>query len=284
MNSILVTGGNGQLATCIKDLDASLLYFEFTYLNSTELDVSNLNEVSNVFNTKNFDWCINCAAYTAVDKAEADSKRAYEVNHIGAKNLALACKENDTKLIHISTDFVFDGNSSEPYSETSPTNPLGVYGMSKLKGEQEISQILDHFFIIRASWLYSEHGNNFLTTMLRLSSTRDEINVVSDQLGSPTYAKDLAEVILGVIECNSELYGIYHFSNQGVTSWQEFAKAIFKLSKSETKAIPIPSSEYPTDAKRPMYSVLNRSKIKAAFKIEIPYWEDSLRDAISNIE
>lgn len=284
MNSILVTGGNGQLATCIKNLDASLLYFEFTYLNSKELDVSNLNEVSNVFNTKNFDWCINCAAYTAVDKAEADSQRAYEVNHIGVQNLALVCKEKNTKLIHISTDFVFDGNSTEPYSETSLTNPLGVYGMSKLKGEQEISQILDHFFIIRTSWLYSEHGNNFLKTMLRLSVTRTEISVVSDQLGSPTYAKDLAGVILRIIKDGSDLYGIYHFCNQGITSWQEFAKKIFKLRQSETKAIPIPSSDYPTDAKRPFYSALDTSKIKAVLNIEIPYWEDSLRDAISNIE
>lgn len=284
MKTILVTGGDGQLAMCIKDLESNYPDFKFTYTNSSELDISNLNQVNKTFSIQKFDWCINCAAYTAVDLAETEIQKAHDVNQIGAKNLALACKQYKTKLIHISTDFVFDGNMPKAYTELIATNPLGIYGLSKLKGEQEITSILSNYFIIRTSWLYSEHGNNFLKTMLRLASTKDEIGVVSDQIGAPTYAKDLAQMIIHLMHVESNEYGIYNFSNQGIASWYDFAKAIFELSKSNIKVNPIPTSSYPTPAKRPPFSVLDTTKIKTSFQIEIPYWRDSLKTAISNLK
>jgi len=281
--NILVTGANGQLATCIKTLDHSNNDLHFIYKNSDELDITNSRSVKQIFQNNNIHFCVNCAAYTAVDKAETDSNNAYQVNVSGAENLAKACAEYNSTLIHISTDFVFDGSSKIPYKADSNTNPLGVYGSTKLEGEQKIQDHLEKHFIIRTSWLYSEFGHNFLKTMLRLSKDRNELRVVSDQIGTPTYAMDLAHVILEVIQANNEAYGIYHYSNDGIASWYDFAKAIFDIKKIKIKVHPISTEEFPTPAKRPKYSVLDKTKIKDIFNVDIPHWENSLKKVTSNL-
>jgi len=281
MTTILVTGGNGQLASCIKDVEKQYDDLNIIYTDHLELDICNLNQIQTFFKSNpQIDYCINCAAYTAVDKAETESEKAFEINAIGAKNLAQVCNDHDAILIHVSTDFVFDGEKNEPYTETDVANPISVYGASKLQGEVEIQQALKEYFIIRTSWLYSEYGNNFMKTMLRLAETRDGISVVSDQIGTPTYTGDLAEIIIQIINTKTEKYGIYHYSNEGVASWFEFAKEIFKLTKNKTKVNPIPSIEYLTSAKRPKYSVLDKKKIIDVFKIDIPFWRDSLKKVI----
>ncbi|WP_445730712.1 dTDP-4-dehydrorhamnose reductase [Mariniflexile sp.] len=279
MTTILVTGSNGQLGICLKDIaenDLNILYTDYQ-----ELDICDLNKVTQFFQSHSkIDYCINCAAYTAVDKAEEDYDKAYQINAMGAKNLALACKSKHTTLIHVSTDFVFDGLKTEAYSETDETKPVNVYGKTKLKGEIEIKQILKTHFILRTSWLYSEHGNNFMKTMLRLSKDRNKISVVSDQIGTPTYAGDLAKVIFHIINIESQNYGLYHYSNLGEISWFDFAKAIFKESKIDVELLPIKTKDYPTLAKRPVYSVLDKSKIIKTFNVEIPYWKNSLKKSL----
>lgn len=284
MKKILVTGGNGQLARCIKDVAESLTNYEFIFANSSTLDITNKTLVTFFFTDNSFDYCINCAAYTAVDKAEEDSEKAYKVNAKGALNLAKACCGNGTTLIHISTDFVFDGERVCSYEERDTTNPINVYGASKLKGEENIQQNLDRYFILRTSWLYSEYGANFMKTMLRLGNERDELSVVSDQLGSPTYAKDLADIILKLIASESKEYGIYHFSNRGKTSWCGFAQAIFEEATIDIKLNSIKTEAYPTPAKRPKFSVLCTSKISELLSVDIPYWKDSLKIAFHNLK
>jgi len=281
MTKVLVTGGNGQLATCIKDVVSSHPEIIFIYTDYKELDICDLNSVEAYFKqTGDISYCINCAAYTAVDKAEEDKEKAYQINADGAKNLAIACKNNNTVLIHVSTDFVFEGNENVPYIETDITEPISVYGNSKLKGEQEIEHVLDNYFIFRTSWLYSEHGNNFMKTMLRLSESRKELSVVGDQIGTPTYAGDLAKVIVSVITTKSNNYGLYHYSNDGAISWFDFAQEIFKLSNISINLTSISTEEYPTLAARPKYSVLDKNKIKNTFKLEIPNWKDSLKNVL----
>ena len=281
MTTILVTGGNGQLASCIKDVEKEYDDLNIIYTDHLELDICELNQIQTFFKSNpQINYCINCAAYTAVDKAETEAEKAFEINATGAKNLAQVCNDHDAILIHVSTDFVFDGEKNEPYTETDVANPISVYGASKLQGEVEIQQALKEYFIIRTSWLYSEYGNNFMKTMLRLAETRDGISVVSDQIGTPTYAGDLAEIIIQIINTKTEKYGIYHYSNEGVASWFEFAKEIFKLTKNKTKVNPIPSIEYLTPAKRPKYSVLDKKKIIDVFKIDIPFWRESLKKVI----
>ena len=281
MTTILVTGGNGQLASCIKDVEKQYDDLNIIYTDHLELDICELNQIQTFFKSNpQIDYCINCAAYTAVDKAETEAEKAFEINATGAKNLAQVCNDHDAILIHVSTDFVFDGEKNEPYTETDVANPISVYGASKLQGEVEIQQALKEYFIIRTSWLYSEYGNNFMKTMLRLAETRDGISVVSDQIGTPTYAGDLAEIIIQIINTKTEKYGIYHYSNEGVASWFEFAKEIFKLTKNKIKVNPIPSIEYLTPAKRPKYSVLDKKKIIDVFKIDIPFWRESLKKVI----
>jgi dTDP-4-dehydrorhamnose reductase len=284
MKTILVTGANGQLGLCLQELSKLYPAIDFVFYGSKELDITNKESVNSVFQKSNFDFCINCAAYTAVDLAESDTEKANDVNVLGVENLAKACKNSNTKLIHISTDFVFDGTSNIPYTETDKTKPLSVYGKTKLDGEIAIQNTLEEFFVLRTSWLYSEYANNFMKTMLRLSNERSELGVISDQVGSPTYAKDLARVIINIIEPDSNSYGIYHYSNEGVASWYDFAKAIFDLSNTKIIVNAIPSSSYPTPAKRPHYSVLDKSKLKTDLGIEIPYWRDSLKEAISFLE
>ncbi|WP_166959979.1 dTDP-4-dehydrorhamnose reductase [Yeosuana marina] len=284
MTTILVTGGNGQLARCIKDVEKQYDDLNVIYTDYVELDICDLKQVQAFFKTnKKIEYCINCAAYTAVDKAETEVEKAFDINAKGAKNLALACNEYGVILIHISTDFVFDGEKREPYVETDVAKPISVYGASKLQGEVEVQQILKEYFIIRTSWLYSEYGQNFMKTMLRLAETREEISVVSDQIGTPTYAGDLAEVVVHIIKTKVKNYGIYHFSNSGEVSWFDFAKAIFEKINTKIKVNSIKTEEYPTPAKRPFYSVLDKTKIKTAFKIEIHYWGDNLKKAISNL-
>jgi len=280
MTNILVTGGNGQLASCLKDLETT--NFNFIYTDYLDLDITNLESLDFFFNKNDIDYCINCAAYTAVDQAEKDKKNAFKINEIGAKNLAVICNKFHATLIHISTDFVFNGNQSRIYDEKAVTNPLSVYGETKLQGEIQIQKHLTNYFILRTSWLYSEHGNNFMKTMIKLSKERTQLNVVVDQIGTPTYATDLAAIILQFISTNHIQYGIYHYSNEGVASWYDFAKAIFEEIDSEIILLPIKSVEYPTPAQRPPFSVLDKSKIKNALQIEIPHWRDSLRKALLN--
>ena len=283
MMNVLVTGSNGQLGSCIKDIENQYEGLNFIYTDYQELDVCNLNDVEGFFKTKpKIDYCINCAAYTAVDKAETDVEKAFEINAQGAKNLALVCNEQGAILIHISTDFVFDGEKKEPYTETDVPKPISVYGSSKLKGEVAIQKTLKTHFIIRTSWLYSEHGANFMKTMLRLAETRDEISVVSDQIGTPTYAGDLAEVILNIISANNSKFGVYHYCNEGVSSWYDFAKEIFELHNLSVRLIPILSNQYPTAAKRPKNSALDTERTKEVFNIQPLKWKISLKKLIEN--
>ena len=284
MMNVLVTGSNGQLASCIKDLACQYENLNFIYTDYQELDICDLKQVNTFFKSDpKIDYCINCAAYTAVDKAESDADKAFEINATGAKNLAIACHEFDVVLIQISTDFVFDGEKREPYVETDLPNPISVYGASKLQGEVEVKQRLEKYFILRTSWLYSEHGSNFMKTMLRLAETRDEISVVSDQIGTPTYAGDLAKLILNIVSSKNTNFGLYHYSNEGVVSWDDFAKAIFEVSAVEIKLNPIKTEDYPTPAKRPAYSVLSLEKTKKIFNITPPKWELGLKKAIENV-
>jgi dTDP-4-dehydrorhamnose reductase len=284
MISILVTGKDSQLAQCIDKLSSKYSNFKFIFKTSSELDITNSSLVNSCFRSfDNFDYCINCAAYTAVDKAETERAKAHIVNVKGVKNLAEACLKNQVKLIHISTDFVFDGRSLEAYSEHNPKNPMNIYGETKLKGEQAIENILEDYVIIRTSWLYSEYGNNFFKTMLALSKERNEISVVNDQIGSPTYAGDLAEAIFVLLGMKKVPPGIYHYCNFGVASWYDFASEIFKLNASNVKLSKIETKDYPTQALRPKYSALNTSKIKKTLGIEIPYWVLSLKRAYKNL-
>ncbi|MCL4115218.1 UNVERIFIED_CONTAM: hypothetical protein GTU68_006255 [Idotea baltica] len=284
MINVLVTGGNGQLASCIKDKASSFDKYNFIYVDLEDLDITDEKAVNQFFKLNEPAWCINCAAYTAVDKAETEVETAKKVNVNGPKYLARASKKHKSKFIQISTDFVFDGKSGIICTEEDPTNPVSVYGSTKLDGEQvTINEISEHF-ILRTSWLYSEHGNNFLKTMLTLGSERDVLNVVGDQIGTPTYAGDLAEIILKLISENSNSYGLYHYSNEGVASWYDFAVAIMNESKTDCKVFPIRTAAYPTPAKRPAYSAMDKSKIKSTLDIEIPYWRDSLITAINKLQ
>lgn len=276
MRNILVTGGKGQLASCIKDIAQGLEGYHFVYVDLDELDITSPSDVNGFFETQNITFCVNCAAYTAVDKAENEAELATNVNEKGAQYLARACDKYNAGFIQISTDFVFDGKQTKLYAEDDKANPLGVYGLTKLNGERAVSAILKEHYIIRTSWLYSEHGNNFLKTMLRLGAEKDELGIVCDQIGTPTYAGDLAKVILKIIRDDFTGYGTYHYSNEGVASWYDFAKAIFDESNTEVKLLPIKSESYPTPAKRPNFSVMDKSKIKEELKIGIPYWRDSL--------
>lgn len=282
MTRVLVTGKDSQLAQCIRDVSLNYSEIEFIFKNSEELDITNKNTISTHFKTSKIDYCVNCAAYTAVDKAEDEPEKAMAVNKNGPKNLAETCKSYNVTLIHISTDFVFDGKKETPYLEKDKTNPINVYGRSKRDGENEVVSILKEHFIIRTSWLYSEHGNNFLKTILRLAKQKEEIDVVNNQIGSPTYAKDLANFILYIIDNNSKCYGIYNFSNLGETNWYNFASEIADMWKLKIKIKPISSEEYITLAHRPLYSSLGLSKVKTNFNFKLNYWANSLHNCFQN--
>lgn len=278
MIRVLVTGGNGQLAQCLKDVVKHHKNLAVDFLDLPDLDITNQLQLASFFSKNKFDYCVNCAAYTAVDLAEEQSSLAYAVNAVGPKNLAEVCQKHQTTLIHISTDFVFDGQKRTPYLETDIPNPLGVYGASKWQGERYIQEVMETYFIVRTSWLYSEYGNNFMKTMLKLSETRDKISVVSDQFGSPTYAGDLAEVLLKIILSSSKAYGLYHFSNSGAISWYDFAVEIFKQFGKTIEVKPIKTKDYPTAAKRPEYSVLKTTKIQEEFNLQVRHWKLSLKN------
>ena len=273
---ILITGANGQLGRCLQDVAEKYPGYDFHFKTSKELDITKKEQINSLFIHEKFDYCINCAAYTAVDKAETDQENAFLVNAEAIRYLAEACKFKNTILIHISTDFVFDGSKTTPYMEEDVPHPINVYGASKLKGEQYVQDILAHYFIIRTSWVYSKYGHNFVKTMLRLGAEKEELNVVDDQLGSPTYAGDLAEAIMEIIRLKTTDYGLYHFSNEGAITWYEFAKAIFKANGRKVKVNPVPSKAYPTQAKRPIFTVLDKSKINHF--IEIHNWKKGLEN------
>lgn len=281
MFNILVTGSNGQLGSEIKELSSEYLY-NFYFTNRDELDITDDEAIRNFIKTKDIKAIINCAAYTAVDKAESDQENAEMINHQAVKNLAQRAKEQNIKFIHISTDYVFDGTNHKPYMETDITNPQGVYGKTKLDGEKALLAINPKdSIIIRTSWVYSSYGANFVKTMLRLGREKESLGVIYDQIGTPTYAKDLAKAILEILpKVKNETLEIYNYSNEGVLSWYDFAKEIMRMAKLDCKINPIETKDYPTAAKRPHYSLLNKAKIKSTFNLEIPYWKDSLDECL----
>lgn len=284
MKNILVTGGNGQLANCIKETEKNFTHLNFVYVDFDEMDITDFDSVSETFKKNDFSYCINCAAYTAVDNAESDFSLAERVNVIGPKNLSLVCDKEGVVLIHISTDFVFDGCQTKFYTEDDEAKPLSVYGRTKFDGEMAIAETLKEYFILRTSWLYSENGHNFLKTMLRLGKERDSISVVHDQIGTPTYAGDLANMLIKIIDVDFKQFGLYHFSNEGVASWYDFAKAIFDISGLDVEVHPISTESYPLPATRPKFSVMDKTKIKNCLEINIPYWRDSLSNCFKGMD
>ena len=290
--NILVTGANGQLGNEMR-IVSKRSSDRYIFTDVEELDITNRDAVMNFVKENDIKVVVNCAAYTNVDKAEDDEVTAELINVQAVKHLAEACKSNEATLIHISTDYVFGGNEGNtPRTEDEPVNPTGAYGRTKLHGEQTIQEVGCNYLIIRTAWLYSEFGNNFVKTMRRLTSERDKLNVVFDQIGTPTYALDLANVIMRFIEIlkkennyqlstvNFQLYGVYHFSNEGVISWYDFAKEICELSGNECDIQPCHSNEFPSKVKRPSYSVLDKTKIKNKLNITIPHWKESLKKCI----
>lgn len=282
--TILVTGAGGQLGQCLKQCAPDWPQFNFIFTDRGQLDIADKAMTEAWFNKiAPVDYCLNCAAYTAVDKAESEPKRAFAINRDGVAYLAEACRKRSVSLIHFSTDYVYGGQTNRPLTEDAPVQPAGVYAQSKLEGERRALQINPLTTVIRTSWVYSEFGHNFLKTMLRLGRERKELNVVFDQVGTPTYAGDLAEAVLTMIEAVESgkisrdlLSGVYHYSNEGVASWYDFAEAIFELSGLAVNVHPIESKDFPTPAARPAFSVLNKAKIKAAFGLEIAHWRVAL--------
>ena len=278
MNNILVTGGNGQLGSELKEIVHNYKDYNFLFTDVKDLDITNHTAVKEFIEINNINVIINCAAYTAVDEAESEPELSDAINHLAVANFAQIAKEKNIKLIHISTDYVFDGTNHKPYVETDTPNPQSVYGKTKLDGELALQQINPaNSIIIRTSWVYSKFGNNFVKTMLRLAETRDEISVVADQVGTPTNAANLAKAILNILpQIKNETVELFHYSNEGVCSWYDFAKAIFEIKGISIKVNPIETKQYPTPAKRPFYSVLNKTNIKEKYLLVIPYWKESL--------
>jgi dTDP-4-dehydrorhamnose reductase len=279
---VLVAGAGGQLGQSLRFIAANYPDIEFHFFNSSEFDITDKEKCQMLFSEIKPDYCINAAAYTAVDKAESEPEKARIINAEGARNLAEACQKHYTILLHISTDFVFDGQKTTPYTEADLPNPTGVYGQSKLDGENAVRKILSRHFIIRTSWVYSQFGSNFMKTMLRLASERKSLNVVDDQIGTPTLATDLADALLQIITFNTQHpadqnFGTYNYSNEGQCSWYDFAQKIFEINKIEIDLHPISTTDYPTPAKRPAYSVMDKSKIEDVFGIKIKNWKESLK-------
>ncbi len=291
---ILVTGKNGQLGKSIHKVvnsevrtNNNLSSHHFVFVGREELDLNSESGINHYFDSSDkFNIIINCAAYTAVDKAEEEQDLANRINHLAVKQLAQIAKNQQAKLIHISTDYVFNGESDKPYTETDVTNPINVYGKTKLAGEKALQEIMPtDAIIIRTSWVYSEYGNNFVKTMLRLGKERDELNVVDDQIGSPTYATDLAKAILTIInnkDCQDKEWPtqIYHYSNEGEISWYKFAREVFKLVKIDCKVNSIPTEQYPTPARRPINTLMNKDKITRIFSVNIADWKNSLSKCV----
>ncbi|MBI5914044.1 MAG: dTDP-4-dehydrorhamnose reductase [Bacteroidetes bacterium] len=283
--TILVTGNKGQVGQELQVLASQFVDFQYIFVDVEELDITDPQAVKVFFEKNPVQYCINCAAYTAVDKAETETNLAWKVNAVGPENLARACATHGVSLLHLSTDYVYHSQQNKPHIETDLTNPQGTYARTKLNGDEAV--LKNHptgGMVIRTSWVYSSFGNNFVKTMLRLGAERGELSVIYDQIGTPTYARDLAETMLLILQkVENEsvdrilLKGIYHFSNEGVTSWYDFAVAIFEAKKMPVKVRPIETRDYPAAAKRPPFSVLNKSKIKATFGLEIPHWQQSLK-------
>ncbi len=283
MKKILVTGANGQLGRCIKDAVADFPDFEFVFVSKEELDIENVDLLKEFFIKNHFSHCINTAAYTNVEKAESEKEKAFAINAEAVKNLATTCKEKGVVLLHISTDYVFDGKKGSPYLETDTTNPINVYGASKLKGEQYIQEICDKFFIFRSSWLYSQYGHNFLKTVLKYAEEEKPLTITTEQTGTPTNANDLANLLLQVIAQDSAEYGVYHYSNSGQTTWFGFAEAILLQTEKLKDANLAKTNHYRTFAARPEYSVMDNSKVRKAFSIPAVDWKKSLKTVIKNL-
>jgi dTDP-4-dehydrorhamnose reductase len=278
---ILVTGGYGQLGNSLRKVFENDPEIEATYTDYDTLDITNREAVARYMADNKFDLVINCAAYTAVDKAETDEILASALNTGAVGNLGESAARTGTKVIHISTDYVFSGEGFRPYAENDEPYPQGIYGRTKLEGEGLLTSFCQDSMIIRTAWLYSEFGKNFVKTMLSLAETHPELRVVCDQIGTPTYAGDLADAIHAIVKHDKWVPGIYHFTDEGVASWYDFAEAIFEEAGKKVKVNPVPTTEYPTPAKRPLYSVLSKGKIKSTFGITIPYWRDSLRKCLA---
>ncbi len=291
MPSILVTGANGQVGKELQGLASLFSQYDFVFADLPDFDITDTEAIRSLYDKHKFAYCINCAAYTAVDKAESDAELAYKVNVFGVENLATIGLDYNTQLIQLSTDYVYHNHQNTPFKEGDPTNPQGVYASTKLQGDEIAAKIDSKSTIIRTSWVYSAFGHNFVKTMLRLGQERDSLGVIFDQIGTPTYAYDLAKAILTIIQKvdkneieASKLSGVYHYSNEGVTSWYDFAKAIFRIENIQCKVNAIETKDYPTPAKRPHFSLLNKQKIKSTFDIEIPHWEESLDQCIQQLK
>jgi dTDP-4-dehydrorhamnose reductase len=285
MTNILVTGSNGQLGNELKVLASSLTQATFLFHDVDTLDITNFEALSTFFKENKPSVIVNCAAYTAVDKAESEIEKAFLLNDKAVENIKIIASKYSCKIIHISTDYVFDGYGNVPIKEDDTTNPISIYGKSKFAGEKHLALSPDAI-IIRTAWLYSSFGNNFVKTMIRLGKEKNEIKVVFDQIGSPTYAADLAQIIIEILnQTNAGNFkpGIYHFSNEGACSWYDFASEIIFLNNLNCKVYPIETCEYPTPAKRPAFSVFNKTKIKKTFLVTIPWWKDSLKVCIEKI-
>ena len=277
--TILVTGANGQLGSEMRVIADAYPNYNFLFVTKDDLAIDDEVAVKNYFESHAIDYCVNCAAYTAVDKAETETAQSMLINATAVGNLAKLCKEHHAGFIHISTDYVFDGTATKPYKEDDQVSPVNLYGASKLKGEELAIQHNPQSIIIRTSWVYSSFGNNFVKTMLRLMKERESFNVVSDQQGCPTYAADLASAIMQIIQSDKKIAGstIFNYSNTGAINWHQFAVAIKELSGSNCIVNPIPAAQYPTPAKRPSYSVMDTTKIRQTFNLSIPQWKDSLK-------
>lgn len=283
---ILVTGKNGQLGSEIQQLKCNYPEYNFVFTDRNELDISDEKSVKSFFLKNEIDLIINCAAYTAVDKSEDEVELSYCTNVTGVKNLIEICENTNKKLIHISTDYVFDGTSNIPYKESDPVNPISVYGKTKREGEEIVLNSTVDALIIRTSWIYSSFGNNFVKTMLRIGKDKERLDVIYDQIGTPTYAKDLANACLSLVSKTNQWQKdqkIYHFSNEGITSWYDFATAIMEISEIDCTVMPIETFQYITKAVRPQYSVLNKRKIKDDFKIEIRHWRSALNEMLKEL-
>lgn len=280
---ILVTGSNGQLGSELRDQVKKYIQDDFNFVGREEMPLDDLAKINEILDQYNPDLIVNAAAYTAVDKAESEPELADKVNHLAVAKIADWVKAHNARLIHVSTDYVFQGNSSTPLKENEETDPINIYGLTKHKGEQAIVESGADAVIVRTAWVYSTYGANFVKTMIRLMAERDEISVISDQIGSPTYAYDLAIAILTIVHSEKWKSGIYHYSNEGQISWYDFAVAIREISSLDCKINPIPTEQYPTPAKRPQYSLLDKTKIKDTFGIEVPNWKDSLEEMLAKV-
>ena len=278
--NILVLGGTGQLGQCLQKVASERNITSITFADEFVGNILDMDILEKLFTQEKPTFVINCAAYTAVDKAEDEVDLSRKINRDGAENIAKLCLKFDATMLQVSTDFIFEGNIPSLLTETDPTVPISVYGLTKLEGEKAVEAILVKHYIIRTAWLYSEFAGNFMKTMLRLGTERDSLGIIADQIGSPTYGVDLASALLDIIASEKKAYGIYHYSNEGAISWYDFAQAIFELGNVDIRVNPLKTSEYPTKATRPAFSVMDKTKIKTTFGIKVPYWRDSLKIAL----